>query len=63
MQRQVYYGFSAKFLKWGQDSMENFDEWVKDMHRLMDQEGVLYKGQSNSVGNSRDRIVEVLSGT
>jgi len=43
-------------LKWGKISIENFDEWVEDMHRLMDQDGIVYKGQFSSVGNLQYRI-------
>ncbi|CAN0321684.1 unnamed protein product [Hapterophycus canaliculatus] len=41
---EVYYGFSDNFLKWGQDNVVRFEEWMGDMNRLLRQEGVLYKG-------------------
>lgn len=43
--QQVYYGFSANFLKWGKDNLMNFDQWMADMKRLLSQEGVIYKGE------------------
>lgn len=45
LHQQVYYGFTANFLKWGKLNVFGFDEWMVDMKRLLDQEGVLYKGQ------------------
>eukprot|EP00903_Cladosiphon_okamuranus_P011215 g10582.t1 len=41
---EVYYGFTANFLKWGEDHIADFDEWLVEMKRLLGQEGVLYKG-------------------
>lgn len=41
---QVYYGFSDNFLKWGKDNVVRFEEWMGDMNRLLNQEGILYKG-------------------
>eukprot|EP00752_Nemacystus_decipiens_P012726 g11275.t1 len=41
---EVYYGFSRNFLKWGEDNITDFDEWMVDMKQLLGQEGVLYKG-------------------
>lgn len=35
--------------------MENFDEWVEDMHRLMDQDGIVYKGQFSFRGQPTGR--------
>lgn len=43
--QQVYYGFTATFLKWGEDNIDGFNEWMDHMKRLLDQDGVLYKGQ------------------
>lgn len=43
--RQVYYGFSEKFVAWGKANMRFFDEWMSQMERLLDQEGVVYKGE------------------
>eukprot|EP00903_Cladosiphon_okamuranus_P006818 g6643.t4 len=41
---EVYYGFSANFLKWGEENITGFIEWMGEMKRLLGQEGVLYKG-------------------
>ncbi|CAN0497051.1 unnamed protein product, partial [Scytosiphon promiscuus] len=43
-QIQVYYGFSEHFVKWGEDNIHLFDEGMADMNRLLDQDGVSYKG-------------------
>ena len=44
--RQVYYGFSPNFVEWGKAHMTYFDEWMAQMEVLLDQEGVLYKGEA-----------------
>lgn len=48
--RQVYYGFSSNFMAWGEQNINLFDKWMVDMNRLLDQEGVLYKGERNFTG-------------
>ena len=48
-QRQIYYGFSAKFLEWGKGSLTNFDQWMADMKHLLSQEGVIYKGEFRGI--------------
>lgn len=58
-QRQVYYGFSPNFLAWAKDNVTGFDEWMADMKRLLDQEGVVYKGQS--MGRKQHNVDNVLS--
>lgn len=42
---QVYYGFTAKFLAWGETNLSSFDVWMADVKRLLNQEGVMYKGE------------------
>ena len=39
--------------------MENFDEWMVDMQRLMDQDGIVYKGRFSSVGASTGQTLAV----
>ena len=40
----VYYGFSPAFVKWGKTAMANFESWLNEMKRLLDQPGVIYVG-------------------
>lgn len=42
----MYYGFSSKFIKWGEEHINGFELWMGDMKRLLDQDGVVYKGKS-----------------
>lgn len=42
---QVYYGFTANFLAWGENNLSSFDVWMADVKRLLNQEGVMYKGE------------------
>ena len=45
---QVYYGFSENFMKWGEENIHHFDDWMADINHLLDQDGVIYKGQPQS---------------
>jgi glycosyltransferase involved in cell wall biosynthesis len=40
----VYYGFSDSFMKYGQSTMPNFQEWYHTMLELLKQPGVQYVG-------------------
>lgn len=45
---QVYYGFTAKFVAWAKTNVSLFDEWMAEMTTLLNQEGVLLKGEGVS---------------
>lgn len=47
--KQVYYGFSPRFIAWGKMHIIHFEFWMEQMKGLLDQEGVLYKGATRVV--------------
>ena len=40
----VYYGFTNKFIAWGKQHMSNFDTWLINIKKLLNQPGVYYIG-------------------
>lgn len=46
IRRQVYYGLSPKFIAWAKVHMFLFDDWMAQMKKLLNQEGVVYKGEN-----------------
>jgi len=47
---RIYYGFSPKFVAWGQKSIKNFDEWMRSMLKTIeDTEGVFLEGMVSHV--------------
>ena len=41
---KVYYGFSKAVVKWGKQHVPMFDEWRKEVERLLEQDGVILEG-------------------
>jgi glycosyltransferase involved in cell wall biosynthesis len=45
----VYYGFTPAFVKYGQRSIPDFEEWRHKMEQLLEQDGVHYHGMVDHV--------------